>query len=264
MSETRHNPCTTCGACCRSYIVPVCGYDVWLISTRLRLSPESFLSMVPQRQPNAEGFRLEDRGPTFELALDKRGRLHPKQPCVFLVRLAGGHDRCGIYAHRPLVCQSYPMSLWRGALYLRQEALCPPNSWPPDAVKPQPWRAALQRQHMHFDIYREVVARWNARVERSPGQRFALREYLSYLLNAYDRLVALFAATDDETMHRVEASWPTPPRPDGDLVTLWQGAEDPPWRQYLRRVRECLATFYPDAVLSAMPQPTAVAGGGGT
>ncbi len=254
MSEVWHNPCATCGACCRSYIVPVCGYDVWLISTQQRLSPESFLAILPQRQPNAEGFRLEAAGPTFELALDKRGRLHPKQPCVFLVRLAGGHDRCGIYAHRPLVCQTYPMSLWRGALYLRQEALCPSNSWPAEVVKRQPWRPAIQRQHMHFDIYREVVARWNARVERSPGQRFALREYLSYLLNAYDRLAALFAATDAGMMREVEASWPTPPRPDGDLVALWQGESDPPWRQYLRRVRELLAEFYPETFPPATPR----------
>ena len=27
MSDAFHNPCATCGACCRSYIVPVCGYD---------------------------------------------------------------------------------------------------------------------------------------------------------------------------------------------------------------------------------------------
>jgi hypothetical protein len=45
---------------------------------------------------------------------------------------------------------------------------------------------------MHFDIYYEVVARWNARVTaQPPTAQFELPEYLSYLLNVYDRLAAL-------------------------------------------------------------------------
>src|SRR5690242_11082305 len=106
-----HNPCAACGLCCRSYIVPVCGYDVWRISTAQRLSPEQFLVSYPPADPGLDSFLLAAKEPPQALALDKQGRFARKQPCVFLLRLADGTDRCGIYDHRPVTCQAYPMAI---------------------------------------------------------------------------------------------------------------------------------------------------------
>ena len=55
---TARNPCATCAQCCTSYIVSVCGYDVWRISTRQRLSPEQFLVAMPQDRRGKDGFLL--------------------------------------------------------------------------------------------------------------------------------------------------------------------------------------------------------------
>jgi Fe-S-cluster containining protein len=206
-AATSHSPCATCGACCRSYLVPVCGYDVWRISTRQRLAPEQFVVARANEAVRNDGFVLEPGGPSFSLMLDKQGPLRLKQPCVFLVHLAGGHDRCGIYADRPVVCRAYPMALWQGRVGQRNQTLCPPGSWSAQDRQQPAWRVALLHQDLQFDLYAAVVARWNARVQAAAeGRRFALTEYLSYVLNVYDRIAALDAAVGEVALEQVRAS----------------------------------------------------------
>lgn len=247
MTEMPHNPCATCGVCCRSYVVNLCGYDVWLISTRQRLSPEQFLVACPQAEPGADGIRLGSEGPTYGLALDKHGKFRANQACVFLLRLGGGNDRCGIYAHRPVVCQSYPMAIGNNAVLQRQDSLCPPDSWPRRETARPAWRAALQRLRLHYDIYAEVVARWNGRVAAAgPGARFSLHEYLSYLMNVYDRLAAPATAIGADEMGRVEAAWPNLPRFPSDPAELPPFEDAPHWLTYLTWVRQVIDSFYPD------------------
>jgi Fe-S-cluster containining protein len=277
----RVNPCATCGACCRSYIVPVCGYDVWLICTRQRLSPAQFL-VAAQRDPAGfDGFRLEQGGPHYGLMLDKRGRLHPKQPCVFLVRLADGNDRCGVYAERPVVCQSYPMSLLKGVVTQRGDTLCPPGAWPAPAVQRPAWRHALQRMRMHFDVYYEVVARWNARVAAGPGAGLGLGQYYSYLINVYDRLAALDATVGQEQLVRIRDTWGVVPAPadtseasgapqasdaasgesSGDSAAAAEVSvpgDAYPWLAYLSCARQIVDGFFPEvAPLPVAPLPAA-------
>ena len=246
MSEYPSNPCATCGACCKSYIVPVVGYDVWQISVRERLSPEQFLVAVPQPEPGLDGVRLSQGGPVYGLALDKRGAFESKRPCVFLVTMAGGHDRCGIYDHRPVVCQGYPMAIWSGVMFKRADTLCPPGSWAPDEALRPSWRRALQRFYMHMDIYQAVVARWNAHVDFREGARFPLPAYYSFLLNVYDRLAELTAAFGEPAMRGIEAAWPTVPRPDGNLRDLAHAASAQPWLDYYLRARDIIDSFYPE------------------
>lgn len=258
MSAARHNPCATCGRCCRSYVVPVCGYDIWRISTTQRLSPASFLVACPQKEPTAEGFRLERDGPTFFLALDKQGRFAIKAPCVFLVQLAGGHERCGIYGHRPVVCQAYPMQLGDQGVGQRSEALCPPGAWPAETRAWPTWRAALQRQRMHFDVHALVVARWNARVATAePGAIFRLQEFSSYLLNVYDRLAALGQQLGELAMAEIERTWGSQPAIAGDGQGTAAVASPAPWLDYLLQVQQVVERFYPE--LPPLPLPGQIA-----
>ncbi|CAA9265341.1 MAG: hypothetical protein AVDCRST_MAG77-2798 [uncultured Chloroflexi bacterium] len=245
------NPCDTCSACCRSYAVPLCGHDVWQISARQRLSPEQFVLLYPEQEPRPEAFQLEAGGQPYTLVLDKKGRFALKSACVFLVELPGGHARCGVYGHRPVVCQSYPMSMWSRVVRPRRETLCPPDSWPPAAVTNPRWAAALQRLCLHQDIYCEVVTRWNARVAAHPERGFALMEFFSFLLNVYQRLDAIRQELGEEGMARVEASWPTFPRPPYDSHEALSGAGGQPWLSYFLRVRRVLDAFYPEVP----PQP---------
>jgi Fe-S-cluster containining protein len=222
------------------------GHDIWLLSSRQRLSPEEYLILVPEKAPRPEGFRLQADGKVFTLALDKKGRFGIKRPCVFLVELPGGNDRCGVYADRPIVCQTYPMSMWSKVVAQRTQTLCPPNSWPLAEVTRPHWRTKLTLLCFHLDIYGEIVARWNARVAAYPQATFVLPEYFSYLLNVYDRLAALDAALGPEVLEVVEGSWPTFPRPALDTETVNRFAETVPWLGYFARVRRVIDSFYPE------------------
>jgi Fe-S-cluster containining protein len=239
------NPCTTCGDCCRSYLVTLCGHDIWLISTHLRLAPEAFVVAIPQRVPGRDGFRLAAGEPTYGLALDKRGRFRAKAPCVFLVQLGDGGVRCGIHAHRPVVCRAYPMAAWSDVVFQRPETLCPPDSWPMPEVNRPSWRQALRRQRLHFDVYDEVVERWNARVAARPERGFQLGEYLAYVLNVYDRLAALDRQLGSPALLDVEAGWPMPPRGVGRQTDPAPGEDTPPWLDYMRRVRRVVDDYRP-------------------
>lgn len=236
-------PCGACGACCRSYVVSLFGADVWRLSTGLRLAPEQFVVAHPQREPASDGFLLEVGGPRLGLALDKQGRFRDTQPCVFLLEL-GGQTRCGVYGFRPVVCQGYPMSLMAGRIHQRTDALCPPDSWPAESLALGAWRTALQRLRMSWDVYAEVAARWNARVnDAQPTRTFALGEYLTYLLNVYSHLDRLDQELGEDTMARIVDEWPSPPRrPFGpeDLPLLQEWG----WWRYFERARAIIDRFY--------------------
>jgi Fe-S-cluster containining protein len=246
--QNPHNPCGTCGACCRSYVVPACGHDVWDIVTHQRIGPEHFLLAYPQDEVSIDGFRLDKEGKPYGLALDKRGSgpFALDKPCVFLVRLGDGHERCGIYDHRPVTCAAYPMALWDRTTFLRKDALCPPNSWSLSELKRPSWTLALQRFHMHHDIYREVIARWNAHVTASAERRFGFSDYFDYLMNVYDRLAALDADLGEAAQRDVESTWPTLPRSSLDVDEVRVRVGELPWLDYLSRARQAIDTFFPE------------------
>ena len=254
-----HNPCATCGACCRSYGVQVYGYDLWRIYAGLRMSPENYVIAYPQSPPGPDGFRLAPDGPLRALILDKRGALKPASPCVFLLTLADGQTRCGIYPYRPAVCRTYPMGLWSGAVFQRKETLCPPDSWPLPTVFRPTWRTAIHAFFRHMDIYHEVVARWNARVAAArPGTEFALTTYFAYLLNVYERLAALDESWGETATAGLDETWPTRPRQALEPAALAAHAEDWPWLRYLLAARRIIDAFYP----GIPPQPLLVLGAG--
>lgn len=260
MSAPPANPCPTCGACCRSYLVPVAGYDIWLLSTRRHLDPEEFLVAYPMEESDLAQIRLAADDPHPRLiVLDKQGGpFEMAQPCIFLLTLADGTTRCGVYAERPGTCRAYPMAAWSGVVFQRKDASCPPGAWAASEGLRPAWRHNLRRFHMHLDVYREVTTRWNARVAARPAVRFTLQEFYSYVLNVYDRLAALDAALGDAELARVQAGWPMLPRPSADLEALraedgaWrvqQGAL--PWLDYLTQARQIIDQFYPEIP----PQP---------
>lgn len=257
MRQTERVQCQCAGSCCRSCIVNVCGYDVWRLAASQRLRPEQFVVVFPHEELAGDSFLLGVDLPPVGLALDKRGRgregqFRASNPCIFLVRLQDGTERCGTYSHRPLACQAYPMSIWGGEVYQRGDVLCPAGAWQLDGEHQAPWLEMFQRVRMHFDIYAEVVARWNARVLLAGnGARFDAHEYFSYLMNVYDRLERHTMSVGPDAIETVISTWPGLPRPaaDFDLTTHVDAA--PPWLAYLRAAREVIDGFYPDIP----PQP---------
>jgi Fe-S-cluster containining protein len=246
MSEGAHDPCGTYGICCRAYLVPVCGRDVWEISRRQHLDPESFVVAVPQPKQMFSTFKLDEAGFAYSLALDKKRQFEPNSACIFLVELGGGHSRCGIYSHRPVVCHAYPMEMFRDVVFKRRDSRCPPNAWPDGEPRRPSWRVKVQRNHLHFDIYSEVATRWNERVARSPrGTAFTFTAYLNYPLNVYERLAVLEHEVGEETLRLVEANWSAMPE-NGDLTDPNLDRSRFPWLSYLGACREIIDRFYPE------------------
>lgn len=188
--------CLGCsGYCCTVYTVPVIGYDLWRIVQGQQLAPELFVQCQPEDMPTDTGFLLQARGPTYGLSLRHTPARRNERPCVFLIHLRDGVYRCGIYAHRPLVCQTYPMRLNENHLFVRSDALCPPRSWANLERGQAAWRERLLHRQAEWQRYGEVVRVWNAMVRAGNSQRaFVLDEFLAYLVHAYDRISSLPAA----------------------------------------------------------------------
>ena len=238
------DPCAACGLCCRSYLVPVFGHDVYRLVKQRGLDPRSFLFIAEQETPDPVGFLLDPGGPTYGLALDKKNALEASQPCVFLVESDDGTSRCGVYEDRPIACATYPMAHAINGVGFLPAALCPPNAWPPDEPANEHWAVALRRLARYRDTYVEVVRRWNAwiasRLDRDapPAEHF-----VAYVLQTYDRLATLDAGVAEAELTFIERTWGT----IGHAAPVEGGVgEEPAWMTYLRRARAVIDEFFPD------------------
>jgi Fe-S-cluster containining protein len=191
-AEARGDPCSTCGACCRGYYVPVTGFDLWRICHSLGLNPGDFVVAFGQQPGAPFGFRLRHDGECYELALEKKGRFALGQSCVFLEELPGGVSRCGIYAIRPGVCRAYPIKPNEaGVMAFRRNALCPSGAWPADEADRPHWREIWQTVSDDFERYSQIVQAWNEQIDAHPGLVLSLSQYIHHVLTVYDRLANL-------------------------------------------------------------------------
>ncbi len=205
--------CLACeGRCCSVYIVPLTGFDVWRIVQAQRLAPELFIQREPEDYPTPAGFLLRPGGPTFAIALRHQYDRRNERPCIFLLQLREGIQRCGIYAHRPLACQTYPMQLQLAGVVPRADMLCPAGSWMGIGERPDEWRERLVQQDSEWERYALVVQAWNTAVRTRPADAgYVLDQYLAYLLAAYDTLNALtnqpLATPLDATFAALANAW---------------------------------------------------------
>jgi Fe-S-cluster containining protein len=187
------NPCATCTqGCCHEHLVPVTGYDVWLIATSLELAPEQFVVPVAEEEPSATGFLLDRSGQTYDLALGKARARTVEDACLFWIELPGGTGRCGIYPVRPQVCQVYPAALHEGRVVRREDVLCPKPAWRDGTLQRPEWARLLRSLQVEHDVYRLVAARWNRRVLETAD--VSLAGYYGHVLDCYDRLAPVRAA----------------------------------------------------------------------
>jgi Fe-S-cluster containining protein len=219
--------CQGCGGrCCHQYVVPVCGYDAYRIAMAELLAIEQFAVALPEEDRTPVGFRLAPGAPTHTLALDR----HPEGACTFLVTLADGQGRCGIYAHRPLVCQTYPARLHHGAVDVRDDAMCPPGAWNISGMDLPAWRLSLLRMELEWALYARVVERWNA---FAAAGSFSLPAYCGYVMNVYARLEPVRGefADLDAVLRGMGA-------PAGD-------GEAPAWQRFFARADDVIAATLP-------------------
>ena len=237
------NPCAACGLCCRSYLVPVFGHDLYRLVKKRNLDPRSFTFICEQEKPDRVGFRLIADGPAYGIALDKKDRLEVSQPCTFLVEEDDGLSHCGIYEDRPIACATYPMARAAVGVAFLPAALCPPNTWPPDETRKPEWENQLRRLARYRDTYVEVVNRWNAWIESKPNQSRPPEHFVAYVLQVYEQLAALDASIGDETLATIEQTWATLA---ANAPSAGGHRDEPAWIAYLRRARGVIDRFFPE------------------
>ncbi len=179
------DPCGPCGRCCRDFVVPLSGLDLWRLVRSQRLAPEDFTVSFPAKEPSAQSFILEPAGPHLLLGLDKRGAFAVGRPCVFLLEL-DGLSRCGVHADRPVVCRAYPMALTAGAIRRSPDAACPSGAFEGPAAFAD-WGPVLAEHSLAWEIHGRAAARWNARVHAA-GARLPLSLFLALLVDLHDQL----------------------------------------------------------------------------
>ena len=191
--------CLGCeGRCCKEYIVPVSGYDVWRIVQAQRLAPTTFVQREPEDVPTPAGFLLRPGGQTFTIALRRQYERRNERPCVFLMQLREGVQRCGIYADRPRVCQTYPMYRKSHSVVPRDDMLCPTGSWAGIFEQPGEWRERVLAQDAEWEQYEMVVQVWNRTIsQRAAESGYVLEQFLAYLVAAYDQIAPYGADAPD-------------------------------------------------------------------
>ncbi len=241
------SPCGACRKrCCTQYTVSINGYDAWVIGRGLHLPLESFLVYFPVTEQNERGFLLEPEGSRYEIALDKVGQYQKENPCVFWVELENGGGRCGIYAYRPMVCQTYPAYQRQDMVVLRDDVLCPEGAWNLVGMDLPVFRRRLSRFRMEQDIYAYVVAGWNTAVGRE-GRTFDIREYYAALMSIYESLNRWVECALADVHDHVARNWgemdPTAPNPlFADIVSQ---DEDEQWHAAVTGIRECIGRATP-------------------
>lgn len=154
--------CINCeGNCCRKYKVGVNVADVRKLAAGTKLHPRNFIRLM---ETDSDGFRLQRGGQMMDLYLIRRPETGA---CVFLMEIAPGKARCGVYAHRPLVCSTFPTTLSRGAVDVRQDTVCGPNSWNLAAMDLPNYRSELTRNRSAWAEHRAIVQTWNAKIDAS-------------------------------------------------------------------------------------------------
>lgn len=201
------SPCSSCTKrCCSNYTVSIIGYDAWVIGRNLKLDLQGFLVFFPVSPENDKGFQLEPGGSRYEIALDKVGEFQKGNPCIFWVDFMNGRGRCGIYAHRPFVCQTYPAYQTEDTVLLRSDVLCPEGSWSLAAMQISAFRRRLHRFRVEQDLYAYLVFRWNRAVERD-GQARSIGEFYGHLVKVYDRIERVRGAMSPEEADAAFARW---------------------------------------------------------
>ncbi|HEY0537502.1 MAG TPA: YkgJ family cysteine cluster protein [Actinoallomurus sp.] len=177
--------CAGCGGkCCRTYVVGVTVRDVRVLADGTAMHPSDFVRLMDTDKE--EGFRLRPGGPTKRLCLQ---RVPETGACVLLMEIASGKARCGVYAHRPLVCSNFPASLQRGVVTIREDTVCGPDSWNLATMDLPVYRRDLTRDRAARAEHRQIVEAWNKRVDAS-GRESTPQDLYEYLLNCPIKMAA--------------------------------------------------------------------------
>lgn len=167
--------CASCsGNCCRRYRVGITIADIQRLAEGTGLHPNHFVRLM---EDDDEGFKLKPGGPTMSTYLIRR---KDTGGCQFLMEIAPGKARCGVYAHRPLVCSNFPTMLSRGSVSVRQDTVCGEDAWNLAAMDVTGYRRDLTRDRSAWAEHRRMMTVWNSTLEttRKEAKPDALYDFM--------------------------------------------------------------------------------------
>jgi Fe-S-cluster containining protein len=142
--------CMRRGRCCTSFGVCVTPADIRRIALETGLEPISFIAAIPEPpdRERDEPSVIIDGKPSL-LILKWSGH----RRCIFY-----GHDGCAVYAHRPLLCRTYPFRSSCGSLKDVVSRACPAPWNPTDKST---YLHALKSYGKELLRYKRFAAVWN-------------------------------------------------------------------------------------------------------
>lgn len=172
------NPCVLCpGRCCRLAVKLSLADALHYCAV---LDVPFFAGITIAQSPRAEhSFRL-DADPRFvapELKWNGNAELRLRRTddgaCHALVNI-GGYDRCGVYAARPMVCRTYPVSWTSVTAKGAPEAILCPVPYGIGPAEEAQVRADIETSILRWERHDKIVAAWNAtEIERTVEQFLA-------------------------------------------------------------------------------------------
>lgn len=179
------SPCTACShaRCCFDYRVAVTPLDVARLVQGTGRSPLEFAFLLPR--DGTDGIEMGPDGETFELCLGKAA-LPSGNGCVFLDGAVGSF-RCGVHAHRPMLCRSFPLRPTADGQFAAVGDPCPTGAWRAEHVDQAGAAALHQRWEAERKQSVEFIERWNRIARCAPaGKRRSLRMFFYWVVTVFE------------------------------------------------------------------------------
>ncbi len=200
-------PCDGCHAgCCRAYVAPLTGRDIFRIVTELKIPFWRFVSRwADQSCEISQGvaphfFFDDDRQTPYVIGLlQNESQLFPgTRKCVFLEEspcgepVQGGTGRCSIYEQRPVDCRVFPARLNAAGQLAVQVVTKPALESRHDTYRlcPRSWNIAnldrvsalqnLQKSSDEMELFQTIANRWN----EDPGPWPLFPDFLELIYTA--------------------------------------------------------------------------------
>jgi Fe-S-cluster containining protein len=241
-----YGACPAC-TCCFGMRAEVTGFDVVRLVDALGVDAIALVEASPDPVTTETSFYLDTAGDAFIAVL--RRRADPFRCSLLVGPLGDGAYRCGVYAHRPLVCRAYPFELVDGAIGLRSPVRCPAGAWTAGPEADRAHRPELRLHTLESDVQRWLVRTWNWHVlTAADPATVTFEDHLAWVLGLVRPCADLLApVTADQAAvegwgrmldRAVSPLDPrhlgTPAPPDGDPGLA-------PWWGVVRRVAQLLA-----------------------
>ena len=168
-TKTGEFPCISCHTdCCKEYVIFVNAHDVYRLSTKLGLAPETFLEIYGAKDYSL-GIKVKEG--LIDLALKQKNGA-----CEFLEETKDVF-RCTVNDFKPGVCKSYPFQMKNGKLIQMSNIMCPVD-W--DIAEFEKMMVShLKEDESEWKFYNELVKEWNAKHWRKKS----LSIFLKFMLD---------------------------------------------------------------------------------